>query len=302
MSAPASSSVDGYDARSLRHERRMISIYRRDAQNDGGLLQPLANACRRAASFEWILFRDVNAVRRLWAEAARTLAAGFTQRRPGFDPSPDQLILALHLSIAAKDRDSFTSLSQICPDRAGALREARAFRASRAHFHLAEGYTLIARSLVERRREPARAAVQSLDAARRTSDRGWWEQQFPEPLEAAWRLCEHEALCALLSAVAQVLADEPGRGNERARVAKINLAADEISAIVDDTLLLLDRFIASDINHHPKLYCWLPGLALCTLAATAGLPMQWLLERHASRAPGYERLPLDLLRNVAVPE
>src|SRR5918997_2156573 len=125
-----------YDLRSLQHERRMITAYRRRAADgDSSFLQPLANACWRASMFEWALYREADVVRRLWAEAARTLADGFARRRPGFDPSPDQLILALHFAIAARERDAFTTLALTAPNlRDGALREAHAFRSSRAHF------------------------------------------------------------------------------------------------------------------------------------------------------------------------
>src|ERR671916_778996 len=210
MSADANSKPGDYDLRSLQHERRMLAVYRRQAATDASALQPLANACWRAASFEWALYGDSDTVRRLWGEAAGALARGFARRQPGFDPSPDQLILALHFAIAARERDAFTTLAMSAPNlRDGALREARAFRSSRAHFHLAEGYALTARALVEQKAHPARAAVASLEAARAESDRGWWERQFPDPLDAAWRVSEHEAVCALLSAVARRVAGEP---------------------------------------------------------------------------------------------
>src|SRR5215208_5916477 len=186
MSASANQPTGDYDLRSLNHERRMLSVYRRQSAHDPASLQPLANACWRAASFEWALYGDAETVRRLWGEAASALARGFARRQPGFDPSPDQLVLALHFAIAARERDAFTTLALTAPDlRDGALHGARAFRSSRAHFHLAEGYALVARALVEQKPHPARGAVAALEAARAEADRGWWERQFPDPLDAA---------------------------------------------------------------------------------------------------------------------
>ena len=291
-----------YDLRSLNHERRMLDSYRRRvADGDASFAQPLANACWRAASFEWALYHDAEPVRRLWGEAARTLAEGFARRRAGFDPSPDQLVLAFHFAVAARDREAFTQLALTAPNlRDGALRSAEAFRSSRAHFHLAEGYALCARALVERRPAAALAAAESLDAARRESDRGWWERQFPDPLDAAWRASEHEAVGLLLSSVARRAAETlPAPGDLGPQAGDAGGQADEFARTVDEALLRLERFAATDSNHHPKLYLWLPGLALCALAASASLPTAWIAERHASKAPGYERLPAELLHNPA---
>jgi len=85
-----------YDARSWQHERRMLDLYRKGAASDAGLLQPLANACWRAAAFEWRLHEDAAAVRTLWGEGARALAEGFVRKRAGFEQSAEQLILGLH--------------------------------------------------------------------------------------------------------------------------------------------------------------------------------------------------------------
>jgi len=295
----AETNAGAYDLRSLNHERRMLSVYRaKVADGDASNAQPLANACWRASMFEWALYRDADVVRRLWAEAALTLADGFARRRHGFDPSPDQLILALHFAVASREREAFTQMALAPPaSREGALRGARAFRTSRAHFHLAEGYALVARSLVERQARAARAAVQALEAARAENDRGWWERQFPDPLDAAWRASEHEAVCALLGAVARRLVIR-GDGDEGATRPEDEdgLAAD-FARTVDETLVRLKRFAETDANHHPKLYVWLPGLAVCALAASAALPVGWLSERYGSKADGYERLPFELLNN-----
>jgi hypothetical protein len=297
MSSSANQPTGDYDLRSLNHERRMLAVYRRQSAHDASALQPLANACWRAACFEWALYRDAETVRRLWGEAAGALARGFARREPGFDPSPDQLVLALHFAIAAREREAFTTLAMSAPNlRDGALREARAFRSSRAHFHLAEGYALTARALVEQKAHPARAAVAALEAARAESDRGWWERQFPDPLDAAWRVSEHEAICALLSAVARRVADEQ---TDAPREEADAAAAEEFASTVDETLARLEHFIAHDPDHHPKLYAWLPGLSLCALAASAGFPVDWLAERHERETEGYERLPPELLRRTA---
>ncbi|HEX8352665.1 MAG TPA: hypothetical protein VF611_07195 [Pyrinomonadaceae bacterium] len=293
----ANPTTGDYDLRSLNHERRMLAVYRQQSGHDAASLQPLANACWRAASFEWALYRDAETVRRLWGDAASALARGFARRRPGFDPSPDQLILALHFAIAARERDAFTTLALTAPNlREGALHGARAFRSSRAHFHLAEGYALVARALVEQKPHPARGAVAALEAARAEADRGWWERQFPDPLDAAWRVSEHEAICALLAAVARRVARAPDETTPDDDGAA---AAEEFARTVDETLARLEHFVEHDPNHHPKLYAWLPGLSLCALAGSAGFPMEWLAERHERGAEGYARLPPELLRRTA---
>lgn len=276
-----------YNLRSRRHEQHMLAVYRRRAPQDAALLQPLANACRRAAAFDWALSGEAGGVRELWAEGARALAEGFRRGRSGFDPSPDQLILALDLAIAGRDRGAFTTLASFAPGvRSGVLRGAQAFRGARAHFHLAEGYALIASALAERACEPARSALRSLTAAREESERQWWEQRFPDPLEAAWLMREHEAVCALLGAVAGVILGAPR-----------DQGAAEFASAVEEALLRLERFVTAGPNHHPKLYVWLPGIALCALAASAGLPIDWIEERRLQHAPGFSRLPTRLLHH-----
>ncbi|HEX7314737.1 MAG TPA: hypothetical protein VF297_12500 [Pyrinomonadaceae bacterium] len=273
----------------------MLETYRRAVSlGDASMLQPLANSCWRAGAFEWALYQDAATVRRLWGEAARALTEGFTRRRPGFDPSPDQFVLALHFAIAAREREAFVALAMSAPNlRDGVLREARAFVGSRAHFHLAEGFALVARALVQRQGEPARAAVASLDAAREESDSGWWGRQFPDPLDAAWRTSEHEAVCLLLRAVAGRLAGDEAHGNEE----DARRQADTFARTIEETLRRLQHFTRHDINHHPKLYVWLSGLSLCALAASAALPMHWIEERCEAEPDVYARLPLALLSN-----
>lgn len=292
----AKASIDTYSFRSLQHERRMLETYRRKAANDATLWQPLANASWRAASLEWTLHREVDTVRRLWAEAAAALARGFERKRSGFDPSPDQLILAFHFAIAGRARDAFTSLASVAPNLpTGALHGARAFRGSRAHLLLAEGYALLARTLVERKGIPA-AVAQLLQAAQEETDRGWWESQFPDALEAAWRMGEHEAMCVLLRIVARLVTDNTLLLDDSEIDFRDEQAADEFAFIIDATLLRLEQFTDADVNHHPKLEVWLPGVALCILASGAGLRMDWLAARYDAHAPGYTRLPIELLR------
>jgi hypothetical protein len=289
--------ADNYDARSLRHERQMLAVYRHAGPRDGRLLQPLANACWRAACFEWRLHGDVAETRRLLGEGALALARGFSYHHVGFDSSPDQFVLALHLAITARERRAFTELAAADPNaRTGPLRRARAFQGSRAHFHLAEGYSLVARSVVRREAAAAREAVRALKAARAASDRDWWHRQFPDPLDSAWRIAEHEAVGLLLLEVARRIVRESAPDEDGEEGADPDAAAKSFAVVVDKTLSRLEDFAERDSSHHPKLYLWLPGLALCALASVAGFPTDWLRQRHAANARGYSRLPPPLLR------
>jgi hypothetical protein len=294
----AGQTSDDYDQRSLQHERRMIAAYRAAASQDGATLQPLANACWRAACFEWKLYRNVETTRRFLGESARTLARGFLRRRSGFDPNPEQYIFGLHSSIAAREREAFIALAAADPNpRTGILREARAFLGSRTHFRLAEGYALVARAVIEREHAQAREAVQMLEAARSENDRGWWERQFPDPLEAAWRTVEHEAVCLLLTTVAQRIVNEFEASETGANVDDMEETEQGFVSVIDKTLRRLEEFVKRDVNHHPKLYLWLPGIALCGLASSAGVSMDWLHRRQETDTAGYERLPAELLAN-----
>jgi hypothetical protein len=292
MSEPQAALFDHYDERSLQHEYRMLDIYRRESPRDAGLLQPLANACWRAASFEYALTRDVENVRRLWAEGALALAQGFSRKQDGFDPSPDQFILGLHLAIAGRQKDAFARLANLAPSvRDTTLRGAQAFRGARMQQHLAEGYGLIALAILEKRQDPVAAAIQSLQLALSENEQSWWEERFPDGKEAAWLIREHEALCTLLLAVAKAIEALSPAGNQR--VTESETA--QLARVLDEALLRLDQYVNSDANHHPKLYLWLPGVALCLLASAAKIPMNWLENRCQRRAQGYERLPLEVL-------
>ncbi|HEY0078951.1 MAG TPA: hypothetical protein VGB73_09925 [Pyrinomonadaceae bacterium] len=291
-------SNDDYDHRSLKHERQMMATYRTASARDGASLQPLANSCWRAACFEWKLYRSVGTTRRLLGEAARTLARGFLRRRPGFDPNPEQYILGLHASIAARERDAFIALAAADPNpRTGILREARAFLGSRTHFRLAEGYALVARAVIEREQAKAREACQMLEAARVENEREWWERQFPDPLEAAWRNSEHEAVCVLLAAVAGRIVSEAEAAEAGQTLDESEETLKSFASVVDRALERLQEFVERDVNHHPKLYLWLPGIALCGLASSAGVPLDWLERQHEANNPVYQRLPLELLGN-----
>src|SRR5688500_7815940 len=104
-----------YDLRSFQHEQRMLDLYRRGSASDGGLLEPLANACWRAAAFDWRLHEDSGAIRRLWEEAARALSEGFVRRRAGFERSPEELLLAVHFSVASRAFDLVRTLIHTIP-------------------------------------------------------------------------------------------------------------------------------------------------------------------------------------------
>ena len=269
-----------YDQRSLQHEQRMLNLYRQRSGNDGGLLQPLANACWRASAFDWRIKADSQSTRRLWEEAARALAEGFVRKRAGFECSHADLLLALHLSIASRNFELVSNLMHTVPAVTSSARGRRIAPSPRL---LLEGYLLTARAVIERRREHARAAQRLLHEARAEVDHEWWQEQFPLEGEASWRITEHEAMRSLLNIITRLDAE-------------FDMAlCMEFVSVMDDVLLALDRFVESEINHRPKLYVWLPGIALSILAERAGLSLEWLQVRHEDKQAGYTRLPLDLV-------
>jgi hypothetical protein len=276
--------VSDYDQRSLQHERRMLELYRRAATNDGGLLQPLANACWRASAFEWRLFEDVEAIRELWGQAARALAEGFTRKRAGFARSQDQLLLALHFAIGARDFDLTRTLVQAASSMPPS---SRAPQAARAPLLLLEAYVSIIRAIVERRREYAEMGLRQLEDAGAALDTDSWRQQFPQH-EATWRFDEHDAIYGLLSIVATMVTRAAGADVEE------SLAVAFVSRM-DDVLLALERFIEAEVNHRPKLYVWLPGIALTVLAESAGFPPSWLDACREDHPHAYARLPAGLV-------
>lgn len=274
--------------RSLQHERRMLANYREAALRDASALQPLANACWRAASFEWELHKNIEVVRRLWAEGARALAAGWSRRHPTFNPAPDQFMLALDFAIAAREPDAFTQLAHVEPAlRTPAAREAHTARGFRSLTMHAQAYALVARAVATRDGAPLVQARGFLAAAQNEADAGWWEDQFPGPVEAAWRYRQHKAVCQLLVCIIEQIGDT-GRANFSSHAAVF-------ASIIDDALQRLDAFTTADINHHPKFYLWLPGIALCRLAASSGLSLHPLTAYSAANPARYTPLPLELV-------
>jgi hypothetical protein len=283
-----------YDLRSFQHEQRMLDLYRRGSASDGGLLEPLANACWRAAAFDWRLHEDSGAIRRLWEEAARALSEGFVRRRAGFERSPEELLLAVHFSVASRAFDLVRTLIHTIP---AVPSGARGRRIARSTLLLLDGYLSIARAVVDRKREHARAAQVLLEEARTESDYDWWKQQFPTSREVAWKIDEHEATRGLLSVIARLLVKQDSRWEENPDYeSNLDMAiCVEFMSLMDQALLSLDRFMESEINHRPKLYFWLPGIALTVLAERAGLPLEWLEVREEDNHKGYARLPLKLV-------
>jgi hypothetical protein len=283
-----------YDQRSLQHEQHMLDLYRQRSNSDGGLLQPLANACWRASAFDWRIKGDSRSIRRLWEEAARALAEGFVRKRAGFECNHNDLFLALHLSIAARNFDLVRSLMLTVPTVTSGVRGRRTARSPRL---LLEGYLLTVRAVIERRKEHARAAQSLLNEAWAEADHEWWREQFPSDGETAWRITEHEAVRGLLSIIARLVLKQSARwesnqGNDADLDMSICM---EFMSAMDEVLLALDQFVESEINHRPKLYVWLPGIALSILAERTGLSWEWLEVRHEDNQAGYTHLPLNLV-------
>ncbi|MGH9880003.1 MAG: hypothetical protein ACRD6N_01105 [Pyrinomonadaceae bacterium] len=72
----------------------------------------------------------------------------------------------------------------------------------------------------------------------------------------------------------------------------------EFASLMDNALSSLERFIEAEVNHRPKSYFWLPGIALTILGESAGLPLDWLHARHQDNHKGYARLPLKLVTSA----
>lgn len=271
----------------------MLNLYRQGSNNDGGLLQPLANACWRASAFDWRVKADTNSIRHLWEEAARALAEGFVRKRAGFECNHTDLFLAMHLAIGTRNFDLASRLMHTVPSIPGA----RARRMPRSPRLLLEGYMLTVRAVLERRKEHARAAHGLLSEARADADHEWWREQFPSDGELSWRITEHEAIRNLLSVIGSlVLKQSPRWESDHNSEADLDMSiCMEFVSLMDEALLELDSFIESEINHRPKLYVWLPGIALSILAEGAGLSLEWLQVRHEDNQAGYLRLPLTLV-------
>lgn len=276
----------------------MLDLYRRRSASDGGLLQPLANACWRAASFEWRLHEDPDSTRQLWLEAARALAEGFERKRAGFGRTPEELFLAMHLAIASRGRDLTRNLIHMAPATPNSNGTRRI---ARSPLRLLEAYRAIARAIVEQRREYAAQAQDLLAEARSEADYYEWKQRFPSVVEVAWKIDEHEAIRGLLSVIARFVSMQSAEWeNEEGKDADFDLSLClEFGSKMDAALLSLDQFLDLEINHRPKLSVWLPGVALTILAESAGLSLEWLQIRHEDSQKGYARLPLELVQQHA---
>lgn len=272
----------------------MLNLYRHGSSSDGGLLQPLANACWRASAFDWRVKADVRSLRHLWEEAARALAEGFVRKRAGFEGNHADLSLALHLAIGARNFDLVSRLMHTVPTVTSSVQGRRMPRSPRL---LLDAYLLTVRAVVERRKEHARAAQSALLEARVEVDHEWWQEQSLSAGEVDWKITEHEAIRSLLSIITRLVLQqsshwENNQGSEADF--EMSLCMEFVSAM-DEVVLVLDRFIESEINHRPKLYFWLPGIALSILAERAGLSLEWLQVRHEENQAGYIRLPLNLV-------
>lgn len=282
-----------YDQRSLQHEQRMLNLYRHGSSSDGGLLQPLANACWRASAFDWRVKADTRSLRHLWEEAARALAEGFVRKRAGFECNHDDLSLALHLAIGARNFDLVNRLMHTVPTVSSSVRG----RLPSSHRLLLDSYLLTIRAVIERRKEHARAAQNALLETRAEVDREWWQEQSLSDREVDWKIAEHEAIRSLLSVITRLVLQQSSQWeNNQSGEADFDMSlCMEFVSAMDEVLLVLDRFIESEINHRPKLYFWLPGIALSILAERAGLSLEWLQVRHEENQAGYTRLPLNLV-------
>jgi hypothetical protein len=279
-----------YDLRSLQHERRMLELYRAGAATDGGLLQPLANACWRAAAFEWRLNEDAGSIRRLLTEAASAMADGFVRRRAGFDRTSEQLLLALHLSIGARAFDVTKNLMQTAPS---VFQNVRASRGSRVPLLILEGYLSIIRAVFEENKEYASAARGPLEEARTECKRDLSRLRFVNRLERSWTVHEQETTCALLRVVGEFTAKKISDGSRTG--ADTGPTGAEIASLMDRALLRLEQLVEIEVNHRPKLYFWLPGVALTVLAETAGVSLDWMRTHQEEKKKGYSRLPSKLL-------
>ncbi|HEX2270256.1 MAG TPA: hypothetical protein VHH35_12000, partial [Pyrinomonadaceae bacterium] len=129
------------------------------------------------------------------------------------------------------------------------------------------------------------------------ADHEWWQQQSPSESEVSWKITEHEAIRNLLTVITHLVQRQSSHWeNDKTSEADLDLSiCMEFMTVMDKVLFELDRFIESEINHRPKLYFWLPGIALSILAERAGLSLEWLQVRHEENHAGYNRLPLNLV-------
>lgn len=107
-----------------------------------------------------------------------------------------------------------------------------------------------------------------------------------------WR----DTTCLLLDLVAEQIAES------RATSELIEPRAQRFISLLDETLGELQNFVGRAIDHYPKLYVWLPGVALCRLAASAGLPLEDLRRETAAAVTtttttttARDQMPIELL-------
>jgi hypothetical protein len=274
--------ISDYDLRSLQHERHMLELYRGASGSDAALLQPLANACWRASEFEWRLYEDEAATRTLWEEGARALGDGFIRRRTGFERSPDQLLLAVHMAIAARAFKMMETMTHITSSIGTHLTQR-----TRAQTLLLESYLSLARSVFENRKDQATTAQHLLDEERAELDRDTWKQQFVSTRDAEWKATEHQFLRSFLRIIAELIA---------ADASNVDFSIEQkFAALMDESLAALNDYVEGETDHRPKLYVWLPGIAITILAEAAGLSLDWLNTRHQEQKDLYSRLPLKLI-------
>ncbi|HKE60783.1 MAG TPA: hypothetical protein VKB46_28955 [Pyrinomonadaceae bacterium] len=281
-----------YDLRSLQHERHMLDLYRAGSARDSALLPPLANACWRASAFEWRLSEDSDVIRGLWREGARALADGFVRRRMRVQQSPEELLLALHLALASRSFDLVGRLTHITTETSGLERAKRV----RSRLLLLEAYLAITREIFENRSESRETIQRLIDEAVAELDREVRREQFVSTREVAWRIDEHEHICALLRIVASLLSE--GEPTAEKQSPKIDLTLESsFASLMDRAMKGVEQFVDGEGNHRPKFYFWLPGIALTVLAEAAGLSLEWLREKHGEKSGAYARLPLKLVLN-----
>lgn len=273
--------VSDYDLRSLQHERRMLELYRKGSAADAGLLQPLANACWRAAAFEWRANQDAPTVRLLWDEGARALAEGFVRRRSGFARSGGQLFLALHMAISARAFDVIKSLAYVPESDLLSTNRADGQGGSR---QLLSAYRSVIRVVFERDEQESGVAQRSLDESESRTNVDGRPEAIRSIAEESWEQQEQSAMNELLRAIVKVSSDFTDDG-----------PVEDFSSLMTEALNKLDQYVETRINHAPKLYCWLPGIALSVLAQTAGLELSWVNSKASIDEKRYLRLPSKLI-------
>jgi len=117
------------------------------------------------------------------------------------------------------------------------------------------------------------------------------DERFPDPSEASWLAAEHQAACELL----KIIIRKPAGEQQDEGTMPTASAEEQFAERMDQTLAHLEWFVESAVDHYPKLYIWVPGVALCSLAFGARLSSDWLQSRIASALSVYARLPGPLI-------